>query len=58
MGGVAASSILICFGLTVYNRIRENFVRQGSLQANDTSLETPDNMENAVRTFLDKTNWS
>ncbi len=58
MGGVAASSILICFGLTLYNRVRENFVRQGSIQANDTSLETPDNIEDAVRTFLDKTNWS
>ena len=58
MCGVAASSILICFGLTLYNRVRENFVRQGSIQANDTSLETPDNIEDAVRTFLDKTNWS
>lgn len=58
MGAVAGSSFLIYFGLTAYNRVRENLLGSHSADGVETSLETPENLEDAVKTFLDKTNWS
>ena len=58
MGAVVGSSLLIYFGLTAYNRVRENLLGQNSMQIGESSLETPENIEDAVKTFLDKTNWS
>lgn len=58
MGGVAASTFLIYFGLTAYNRFREDLLKHNNSQTVDMSLEAPNNIEGAVKTFLDKTNWS
>ena len=57
MGGVAISSFAIFFLLTAYNRIREGFEGQVRTPEGETSLETPDDLNGAVRTFLEKTNW-
>lgn len=57
MGGVAASSFLIFFGLTLYNKIRESFTNQVKTPEGEISLETPEDLETAVKTFLDKTKW-
>ena len=57
MGCVALSSLLIFLILSLYNRIREKFLNQVKTPDGETSLETPDDYESAVRTFLDKTNW-
>ncbi len=58
MGGVAISSFAIFFLLSVYNRVRENFVSQVKTPDGEISLETPDDLDSAVKTFLDKTDWS
>ena len=57
MGGVAVSSFAIFFLLTIYNRIREGFEGQIRTPDGEASLETPDDINSAVRTFLDKTRW-
>lgn len=57
MGGVATSSLAIFFLLTVYNRIRENCICQFKTQGGENSLETPDDLDSAIKCFLDKTNW-
>ncbi len=57
MGGVAASSLLIYVTLSIYNRLREGFPAQPKFLENETPLETPNDMQSAVRTFLSKTNW-
>ena len=57
MAGVLISSLLIFFILTFYNRLREKFLNQVKTPEGETSLETPDDLEGAVRAFLDKTNW-
>ena len=57
MGGVAISSFAIFFLLTAYNRIREGFEGQVRTPEGETSLETPDDLSSAVRTFLEKTKW-
>ena len=57
MGGVGISSFAIFFLLTVYNRIREGFQDQINTTDAGTSLETPQNMNEAIKSFLDKTNW-
>lgn len=59
MAGVVGSSLIIFAGLSIYNRVRENIlgVSQNSNDRGDTSLETPDNLTDAVRAFVDKTRW-
>jgi len=57
MGGVGLSSILLFLILSIYNRMRENIVSQTKLNDNETTLETPECVEKAVKVFLDKTNW-
>lgn len=58
MGGVVVSSLALFFLLTLYNRIREGYVSQTKTVEGEPSLETPDDLNSAVKTFLDKTNWS
>ena len=58
MGGVAASSFAIFFLLTIYNRVRESYINQVKTPEGETSLETPDDLNGAVRTFLEKTKWN
>ena len=57
MAGVAASSFIIFFMLTVYNRFRDRFFEQVKTPEGETTLETPDNLNDAVKIFLDKTRW-
>jgi len=59
MAGVAVSSILLYVILTIYNKIRDSFINGSDSPApqNETSLTTPDNLTEAVKTFLDKTKW-
>ena len=57
MGAVLASSLLLFFGLTIYNRIRESFMNKVKTPEGEVSLQTPDDLKNAVKTFLDKTKW-
>ncbi len=57
MGAVAGSSFLIFFGLTAYNRVRERLLGYHAVENCEVSLESPQNYEEAVRVFLDKTNW-
>ena len=57
MGAVAGSSFLIFFGLTAYNRVRERVLGHHIAENGEVSLESPQNYEEAVRVFLDKTNW-
>ena len=57
MGGVAISSFAIFFILTIYNRIREGYQNQVKIPEGEVSLETPDDLNSAIRNFLDKTKW-
>lgn len=57
MGGVGISSFAIFFLLTVYNRVRERLQGQVKTLEGETSLETPQDMNQALRIFLDKTKW-
>lgn len=57
MAGVAASSFIIFFMLTVYNRFRDRFFEQVKTPEGETTLESPDNLNDAVKIFLDKTKW-
>jgi hypothetical protein len=60
MFGVVVSSLLIFGILTVYNKIREGFVKKETLPEIDgeTSLDTPDDLTGAIKSFLDKTKWN
>ena len=60
MAGVVISSVLLYVILTIYNKMREALgmtPKEDLPQDNMTSLTTPDNLEDAVKTFLDKTRW-
>lgn len=58
MGSVAISSILLFLILTVYNKIRESILApKQDQQSGETSLVTPENLTDAVKTFLDKTKY-
>ncbi len=57
MGGVAASSFAIFFLLTVYNRARDGYINQVRTPEGEVSLESPDDLNGAVRTFIEKTKW-
>lgn len=57
MGGVAASSFIIFFLLTVYNRLREGYMGCSKKEYEEDSLESPTDMLEAVKIFLEKTKW-
>ncbi|MBR6127590.1 hypothetical protein IKQ21_07900 [bacterium] len=61
MLGVALSSFIIYFGLTLYNKLRDGLVPPDKPMVShdqDRSLTTPENLSEAVKTFIDKTEWS
>lgn len=57
MGGVAVSSFAIFILLSVYNRVREKYVNPTKSTDKELSLETPEDLDGAIKTFLDKTRW-
>ena len=57
MGGVVGSSLAIFLILSVYNRVRENYLNRVKTLDGEATLETPDDMQSAIKSFLDKTNW-
>ncbi len=57
MGGVGASSLIIFLMLSLYNKVREGFSNGAKTPDGEVSLETPDDLQGAVRAFLDKTDW-
>ncbi len=57
MGGVGASSLIIFLMLSLYNKVREGFSSGAKTPDGEVSLETPDDLQGAVRAFLDKTDW-
>lgn len=59
MTGVGISSVILFLMLSLYNKLRESF-KSGMIQTSndrEAPLETPNNLTDAVRTFLDKTHW-
>lgn len=57
MGGVAISSMAIFLMLSIYNKIRENCQKPTSITNDDMSLVTSNNLDDAIKVFLKKTNW-
>ena len=59
MFAVIASSFLIFMGLSLYNRLRDGFImQQETPPEGNRPLDTPNDLSDAVKTFLDKTNWN
>ena len=56
MGGVTISSFAIFFLLTIYNRIRSQYTNTKTPDG-EVTLETPENYNNAIKIFLEKTKW-
>lgn len=56
MGGVAVSSFAIFFLLTIYNNIRKRYTDVKTPEG-ETPLESPPDIESAVKFFLEKTKW-
>lgn len=52
MGGVIASSVLIFFGLSVYNKIREK--NNNEYLHEEDALKTPKTTEDAIEFFIRK----
>ena len=57
MLGVAGSSIILFALLSIYNRVRFGGNNRREFFGEETPLTTPDNIHDAVRTFVDKTKW-
>ena len=57
MGGVVISSLALFIILSLYNRAREKFLNPVKTTEGETSLESPEDLNSAVKTFLDKTKW-
>ena len=53
MGGVGISSFAIYFLLTVYNRIRDEVL----ISDKDKILDSPDDLNSALKVFLEKSDW-
>lgn len=58
MGAVVASSLVLYVGLSAYNKLRDNSFPQNVAKDSKSSLDTPENLSDAVKSFLDKTDWS
>lgn len=58
MLGVAISSFAIYFILTLYNKVRETVLNPNKTVEGETPLTTADDIDSAVKTFLEKTKWS
>ena len=57
MFGVAISSFWIFAILSIYNKLRDGFSNKIRTPEGEVSLQTPNNMRNAVKTFLEITDW-
>ena len=58
MFSVVVSSLVIFAGLSIYNKLRENnSVPLNNKNDEPSSLETPDNLNDAIKSFLDRTHW-
>jgi len=57
MFGVAVSSFLIFFVLTLYNKVRCRVTNRVKTPEGETTLKTPDNINEAIQIFLEKTQW-
>jgi hypothetical protein len=61
MFGVVASSVIIFLGLSLYNKFRELLFggnKSSTLNEDkEPSLETPDDIVGAVKSFINKTKW-
>ena len=57
MFGVAVSSLLLYIVLSAYNRFRDGYTGRTKTPEGNVSLDLPDNLNSAVKTFLEKTNW-
>ncbi len=51
MGGVVLSSLIIYFGLTIYNKF---FAKMVNLKYEEDALKTPQTTDEAVRFFIHK----
>lgn len=61
MFGVVLSSLIIYIGLTIYNKIRSGITSTEithTLKGEDASLSTPENLSEAIKTFIEKTKWN
>ena len=59
MLSVGISSFIIFAVLSLYNKFRDSFSQTPMLDKKEepSSLETPDNLNDAVKSFLDRTHW-
>lgn len=57
MLGVALSSFLLFIGLTIYNKIRLKVNSPIKSVEDKTALASPENINEAVKSFLDATKW-
>jgi len=58
MAGVGISCILIYLMLATYNNIRGGYINKTKTPEGEASLDIPDDMDSAVKIFLEKTKWS
>jgi len=55
---VAGASVFLYLALSVYNRLREIFTENVAIPPEgEKPLETPADLTEAVKTFIDKTHW-
>lgn len=52
MAGVAVSALIIYIGLTIYNKIRRNFVNE--MYTEEEILKTPKTRDDAIKFFIRK----
>ena len=57
MFAVCVSSFILYFGLSLYNKLRSGLPSSVKTPDGETPLESPSDIETAVRIFLDKTKW-
>ena len=57
MAGVTISSFVIFLLLSIYNKARDVYLDQSKIFDNETSLESPDDFDKAIKIFLEKTSW-
>lgn len=54
MGGVVVSSMILFIGLSVYNNVRNKVIKVANNDYSNT-LNTPNNLKDAVNIYLEKT---
>lgn len=57
MFAVGVSSLILYFGLTLYNSIREGNMPKVKTLEGETPLTAPEDLSSAVKVFLNKTKW-